>query len=133
VNPKIIQALRWLAVLPGAVAAFAVAQLAVILGSLFVTLPDFLIQLWSAWVCPVAFLYAGIHIAPKYKFVVALILTTLLTGMMFVIVFLVLAGSYTPRDVNKWWFLFTCLAGIVAPIWMCASLHHEDEDGVLSE
>lgn len=118
--------------MPGAILALALAQVAIILGSLFAPLPDFLVQLWGAWVCPAAFLYVGIYIAPKHKFVVALVLTTLLTGTMFVIVFLVLTGAYTP-DANKWWFLFTCVAGVVAPIWMCAALHHDDAEGLLSE
>ena len=129
---QFIQALRWVAILPGAVAAFLMAQVAVIIGNLFWPLPDFLVQLWSAWVCPICFVIAGVYIAPKFKFVVALILTTLMTGIMFITVFLVLTGAYVPGNVNKWWFLFTCVAGIVAPIWICASLHRDDE-GLLSE
>jgi len=52
---------------------------------------------------------------------------------MFVIIFLVLSGMYTPRNVNKWLFLITCAAGIIAPIWTCVSLHHKDPEGLLGE
>jgi hypothetical protein len=76
----------------------------------------------------VAFVYAGIYIAPSFKFVVALVLTTLLTGVMSVTIFLAFTGAYTPSYVNKWWFLFTCVAGLIAPIWVCVSLHHGDDD-----
>ena len=107
---------------------FLLAQVAVIIA----LLPDFLAQLWSAWVCPIAFVLAGVYIAPKFKFVVALILTTLMTGMMFVTVFWVLASGHVPGDINKWWFLFTCIAGTVAPVWICVKLHR-DEEGLLSE
>ena len=128
---QIIEAPRWVAILPGAIIAFAVAQIAVVIGSLFAPVPDFdsIVEQLSV---PVCFVYAGVYIAPRLKFVVALVLTTLLTGIMFVIVFLVLTGAYVPSYINKWWFLFTCVAGIVAPIWICNSLHH-DEEGVLSD
>jgi len=96
-------------------------------------LPDFLWQFWGAVVCPVAALNAAIVIAPRHKFAVALTITTLLTGTMFIVVFLVLIGWYTPSYVNKWWFLATCIAGIVAPIWTCISLHHEDPEGLLEQ
>src|SRR5438876_12049912 len=111
---QIIQALRWIAVLPGAIIGFVLAQLAVIVGSLFMPMPDFLAQLWSAWVCPIAFVLAGVYIAPKFKFVVARIPTTLITGLMFVTVFWVFASGHVPGDLNNWWFLFTCIAGTVA-------------------
>ena len=129
---QIVQALRWIAVLPGAIVAFLIAQVAVIVGSFFMPLPDFLAQLWSAWVCPIAFILAGVYIAPKFKFVVALILTALMTGMIFVTIFIVLSSGHVPGNANKWLFLFTCIAGLVAPIWVCAKLHH-DEEGLLSE
>src|SRR5947199_10330209 len=102
---QIIQALRWIAVLPGAIIGFVLAQLAVIVGSLF--MPDFLAQLWSAWVCPIAFILAGVYIAPRFKFVVALILTALMTAMMSITIFLVLSSGHVPGNANKWWFLFT--------------------------
>ena len=35
----------------------------------------------GAWVCAIAFVVAGVYIAPRFKFVVALVLTTLLTGI----------------------------------------------------
>jgi hypothetical protein len=130
---SVVNVLRWIAVLPGAIAAFLFAQVALLIASLFMWLPDFVWQLWATVVCPVAALNAAIVIAPKYKFAVALAITTLLTGTMFIIAFLVLAGSYTPSQANKWWFLATCVAGIVAPIWMCVKLHHDDEEGLLLE
>jgi hypothetical protein len=125
--------LRWIAVLPGAIAAFLVAQVAVLIAGLFVSLPDVVWQFWSAVVCPIAALNAAIVIAPKFKFAVALAITTLLTGTMFVIIFMVLSGFYRPGSVNKWWFLITCAAGIIAPIWTCISLHHGDPEGLLGE
>jgi len=38
---QIIEAPRWVAILPGAIIAFAVAQIAVVIGSLFAPVPDF--------------------------------------------------------------------------------------------
>jgi hypothetical protein len=131
VRDQIIQSLRWIAVLPAAIAGFAVAQITVLIGGLFV--PDFLCQLWSAWVCPIGFVLAGVFVAPKFKFVVALILTTLMTAMMSVTIFLVLSSGRVPLNGNKWWFLFTCVASLVAPIWFCAKLHRDDDEGLLSE
>ena len=56
---QVIQAFRWIAVLPGAVIAFAIAQILVILGGLFT--PDFFVQLAGAWACPIAFVIAGVY------------------------------------------------------------------------
>jgi hypothetical protein len=127
-----VNALRWIAVLPGAIVAFAIAQVAVLIGSwLSPWLPDALVQLLGAVVCPISALNAAIVIAPKFKFAVALSITSLMTGSMFVIVFLVVSETYAPSYVNKWWFLFSCGAGIVAPIWTCISLHHHDSEGLL--
>lgn len=114
-----MNALRWIAVLPAAFAAFALAQVIVIIGILIAPLPDELVELWGAIVRPIGALYAAIAIAPKFKFAVALSITTLMTGIMFIIVFLVLSGSYIPGDANKWWFSFTCVAGIIVPILIC--------------
>jgi hypothetical protein len=125
---QIIQALRWIAVLPGAIIGFVLAQLAVIV----MLMPDFLGQLWSAWVCPIAFILAGVYIAPKFKFVVALILTALMIAMMSITIFFALLSGDIPGNANKWWFLVTCIAGLVAPIWVCAKLHR-DEEGLLSD
>ena len=128
---QVIQAFRWIAVLPGAIIAFAIAQILVILGGLFT--PDFVVQLAGAWACPIAFVTAGVFIAPKFKFVVALILTALMVAMMSVTIFWALYTQHVPGDVNKWWYFFTCIVGLVAPIWFCAKLHHDDEEGLLSE
>lgn len=111
--------LRWIAVLPGAFAAFVLTQVIVLTGSLLAPLLDVLIELWGAFVCPISALYAAIAIAPKFKFAVALSVTTLMTGIMFMIVRLVLTEAYVPGDVNKWWFLSTCVAGIIVPICIC--------------
>jgi hypothetical protein len=48
---QVIQAFRWIAVLPGAIIAFAIAQILVLLGGLFT--PDFFVQLAGAWACPI--------------------------------------------------------------------------------
>ena len=111
--------LRWIAVLPAAFAAFALTHAVVIIGSLFAPLPDVLVELWGAFVRPIGALYVAIAIAPKFKFAVALSVTTLMAAIMFIIVGLVLTGAYLPGDVNKWWFLFTCVAGIIVPICIC--------------
>ena len=110
--------LRWIAVLPGAFGAFVLTQVIVLIGSQLTPL-DMLIELWGAFVCPISALYAAIAIAPKFKFAVALLVTTLITGTMFMIVCLVLTGAYVPGDVDKWWFLFTCGVGVMVPICIC--------------
>ena len=111
--------LRWIAVLPGAIAAFALTQVIVVIGTLLAPLLDVLIELWGAFVCPINALYAAIVIAPKCKFAVAFSVTTLMTGLVFMTFCLVLTGAYVPGKVDKWWFLFMCAAGIIVPICLC--------------
>jgi len=113
-----VTTLRWIAVLPGAFAAFISTQVIVLIESLLTPL-DMLIELWGAFVCPISALYSAIAIAPKFKFAVALSVTTLITGIMFMIACLVLTGAYVPGDANKWWFLFTCGVGVIVPICIC--------------
>jgi hypothetical protein len=119
------QILRWIAVLPGAIVCAAVAQVIAVIGGLFT--PDWMAQAWSSWTVPVAFVIGGAYIAPKFKFVVALVLTIVVTGLTFLLAFLVLTNAIAPSNTNKWWFLVTSLIGIVGPIWACVSLHNEPE------
>jgi hypothetical protein len=113
-----VATLRWIAVLPGAFAAFVLTQAIVLIGSLLTPL-DVLLELWGAFVCPINALYAAIALAPKFKFAVALSTTALMTAITFMIVCSVLIGAYVPGDVNKCWFLFRCGAGVIVPICMC--------------
>jgi hypothetical protein len=70
-------ALRWIAVMPAAVAAYIVAQIIWV----FTPLPDVLVQIGSSWGCPVAFILAGVYTAPSHKWLVGLLLSILLVGV----------------------------------------------------
>ena len=127
---QIIQLLRWIAVLPAAILTAVVVQLVAAIGGIFVA--DWLSQAWSRWIVPAALVVGGVYTAPKFKFVVALILTVLVASLEFLMGFLVLTDALNPpAGVSKWWFIVNAVIGIAAPIYICASLHH-DPDSWLS-
>jgi hypothetical protein len=126
-----VNALRWIAILPAAILAGVVAQVLAVIGGIFV--PDWIAQASSSWIVPGAFVIGGVYTAPKFKFVVALILTVLVASLEFLMGFLVLTDAMQPPSgISKWWFIVNAVIGIAAPIYICASLHH-DPDSLLSE
>ena len=100
-----VQILRWIAVLPGAILCAALAQVTAVIGGLFTS--DWMAQAWSSWILPVTFVVVGAYIAPKFKFAVALVLTILVTGVTFIMAFLVLMDTIAASHINKWWLLAT--------------------------
>jgi hypothetical protein len=128
---QLIQTLRWIAILPASILAGVVAQVLPVIGGIFV--PDWIAQASSSWIVPAAFVIGGVYTAPKFKFVVALILTVLVASLEFLMGFLVLTDAMQPPSgISKWWFIVNAVVGIAAPIYICASLHH-DPDSLLSE
>jgi hypothetical protein len=126
-----VNALRWFAILPAAILAGVVAQTLAVIGEIFA--PDWIAQVFSSWIVPGAFVMGGVYIAPKFKFVVVLILTVLVASLEFLMGFLVLTNAVPPPSgISKWWFIVNVIIGIVAPVYICAFLHH-DPDSLLSE
>jgi len=68
--------LRWLLILPAAVFGLLVAQVAVILVTLF--MPDVVSRLTSAFATPLAFVILGSRVAPSYRVHVAGVLTVIM-------------------------------------------------------
>ena len=111
---KTVYWLRWVGVLPVAVAAYIVIQLIVIIGNLITGLPDFYMQLFNSIAASYCFVYAGARTAPRYPFVVAVTLTVIfaiLNSSVLTLAFIShrYSGSLT-------WLVITCTLGIVATI-----------------
>jgi FtsH-binding integral membrane protein len=124
---KTVYWLRWVGVLPAAVAAYIVIQVMVAIGNIITGLPDFYVQLFNSIVASFCFVYAGAKTAPRYSFIVALTLTiifTILNGSVLTLVFVThryYSGSLT-------WLVICCILGIVSTIAACAYFHEEDNE-----
>jgi hypothetical protein len=98
--------LRWLAVLPGAVAASIVVQFINALLNSFVL--DILMQWWNSWAGTFVLIFAGVYIAPSHKFITAIILTVLYAVF---IGAMLAAGFLSKLQSTPLWNLIVC-AGI---------------------
>jgi hypothetical protein len=76
--------LRWIAVLPAAVAAYFVVQILYALFNWF--LPDLLVQALNSWIGPISFVGAGAYTAPSHRFQVALGLSIVLSAVVISVV-----------------------------------------------
>jgi hypothetical protein len=126
---KTVYWLRWVAVLPAAVAAYFVIQFIVAIGHSIGGLPALLVdgfcQIVNSIVGPYCFVYAGARTAPRYSFVVAVTLA---------VVFAILNGSlltlaFTSHRYSRslTWLVISCILGIAATILACVYFHEQDK------
>jgi hypothetical protein len=126
----VIDALRWVAVLPAAIGAYLGIQLLVIISNSFSGLPEIVVnifcQLLNSWVAPGAFVLFGALTAPFHRFITGVVLTvlySLATGALLALRLTSEQEFSTPL----WWTVASLIIGLVACIWACVHLHHEDE------
>lgn len=108
---KLPNPLRWLLVLPVSVAAYFAVQLINILCTMAV--PDFmvgLVQLFNSWAGPIAFVLAGVAVAPRQKRIVAMILAA--TNAIVTMIFSWVTITTPPHREPTWWIVLCALAGI---------------------
>jgi hypothetical protein len=117
-------ALRWIAVVPAAVAGFGLALGVFVLG--WSADPGLHIQIASFCLCPVAFVWSGASVAPAHRFVTAITLTILLS-ITFAVLFTagVMRGSY-----GDWfgtgWTGASAILGIVCAMGMSFSIQRNE-------
>jgi hypothetical protein len=121
---KVLDCLRWLAVLPAAIGAFGAMHLVIIVGGTLGAemegrspMPDWVFQIVNSIIPPVCFVWAGMKVAPKYRRIVALVLTA---AFCIVAAGLLTYGILTdyPRY-PIWWFIVTGVVSIVSATVSC--------------
>jgi hypothetical protein len=119
-----VTALRWIAVLPAAVAAFAVVQLLIILANSITTngYADWFLQLANSFAGAYAFVFAGAHTAPKRQYMVGIVLAVLFSA--FIIGLMVLRWFIKTSD-PFWWL---ALAGVISLVALVAAVIQLKED-----
>ena len=120
--------LRWIAVLPAAIGAYLGIQVVVAIGNSFSGYSESLINMWCQLINSIAgpycFVLAGAKTAPVYRFITAVVLTTLFSLANGVLLTLVLT-SQRQFSTPLWWFVTSLIIGLVAAIGACVQLHHE--------
>jgi len=128
---KVILVIRWLAILPGSIAAFFLTQ---VLTTIVITIAylcgdylwDWLFrydqahQLVNSITGAIAFIWVGTKIAPKYRLVVAIGLTGLFSGFVILSLFVETCLRLTHYPLK--WFIIYGLVSVVAAIFTCAEV-----------
>ena len=111
----LIIALRWLAVLPAALLAFFAIQLLVILMNAMMAegYASWVLQLVNSAASSYAFIHAGTYTAPKYQFIVGVILAALMVIFMLGVVVL---RAYNQTSDPFWWIALACAISMVATL-----------------
>jgi len=114
----IIPILRWIAVLPAAVASFFGVQLLIILINSMTSASwsDRMLQLINSGASAYYFVYAGARTAPTYQFVVGIVLA-ILFGIFVVVIATV--GFFIKTTDPLWWLI---LAGVISLVAAIASV-----------
>jgi hypothetical protein len=103
--------LRWVAVLPAAVAASVAVQLLNILFGMF--FPAFVIQLWNCWIGTAVFVFAGCYTAPRFKFAVGITLSLIMAMLLGIYLFL------GPENHSWFYFLLMAAISLAALVYAC--------------
>jgi hypothetical protein len=110
-----MNALRWIAVLPAAILGSLIVQTINALLGYFV--PDVLMQIWNSWSGFLAFVLAGFYVAPKNKFITALVLTVLYS--VFIGAFLVLGLNPRYHGTPAWLLIVCGVLSLVGATMSC--------------
>ena len=127
---------RWILVLPAAIVGYVAVQFFVAIGNSVGPGPEWLTDYWCQFVNSIAgpccFVWVGVRIAPRYSFIVSVVLTVLFSIVTAVLVTMaIMIGRHSPP---VWWLITSTVLGIIATIYMCAHFHQEDKakTGLLS-
>lgn len=120
----IVTVLRWIAVLPAAVAAYCAIQLAIILmnATMREGHAEWFLQLINSFASAYAFVAVGSFTAPRYQYTVGIILGVTLVVAMTVLLYL----AYWIETTEPWWWL--ALASIISIAGVVAALSQLRED-----
>jgi len=108
-------ALRWIAVLPAAVAAYFVIQLVIILmdATMAERHAEWFLQLINSGASSYAFVFAGAYTAPKHQFIVSIILATIFVVSM---IGLLTLRIFVETSDPLWWLALAGVISIIAAI-----------------
>ncbi len=111
--------LRWIGVLPAAVAAYAAVLAATVLGQ-FAVGGVYFWQLLSATCAPIAFVYAGSSTAPTHRLSTAITLAVIHAMVLAALFGFVVHGSssFSSRS-SLWWDSIRAAIGVVMTIGAC--------------
>jgi F0F1-type ATP synthase assembly protein I len=110
-----IAIVRWILVLPAAIAAsFLVQIINAILGYF---IPDVAIQWWNSWAGTFVFILAGCYVAPRYKFIVSIALAVLVG--MFIGIAIVQGSEGFYKDTPFWNLIVCCVITFVGAVMSC--------------
>lgn len=120
--------MRWIAVLPAAVLAYFLIQLAVGLSS-YLRMGegvDYWAQFINSIAGPYCLVWCGTKVAPSYKFETAMTLVVLhaIAGALLVTLLVVYQAASTG---TIWWGIITGVIGIAASMVACLQFRYSDE------
>jgi uncharacterized membrane protein HdeD (DUF308 family) len=123
---------RWLLVLPGAIVAYILVVIPLAIATdaidwLPETARNYLSQILHSAFGPWAFVYLGARIAPRHRFITALVLTILQALFLAITLTLGVALGYTKAMRSPMWYLVACgVIGVIASIAASVSFHKEE-------
>jgi hypothetical protein len=113
-------ALRWIAVLPGAFLAMLVVNTINWFTAEYV-LPDTLDQIGKAWFGSIAFVMAAGYIAPKGKFITSVVVASAYSAIGIFAVILAIANHVQSHPI--WLEILTTIVCVFAAVVGCAVIH----------
>jgi hypothetical protein len=105
---RLKQILRWVAVLPAALLAFIAVAFAIHWMALWAS-AETLERFGDAFFAPFTLIYVGTHVAPRFKFIVGIVLTLLNAYISALIVSLLYPAAPHGRTIEDSWFRITLL------------------------
>jgi hypothetical protein len=125
-------ALRWIAVLPAAIAAYAVLQVYVIVLELLLAVPESAMQVINQFIasalCAYYFVFVGARVAPNARPVVAIVLAVLVSALNLLVAFVLVAKIMSDTTEPLWLTILELLCGVAAAVFACVRVaQHLDE------
>lgn len=118
------ECLRWGAILPAAIGAFWGIELIFILGGTLgaemegrAPMPNWVFQLFNSIISPIAFVWAGAKVAPKYRSIVAICLTVLISAFIASVTSIAILKGV--RSYPLWWVIVTSVVSIISATVYC--------------
>lgn len=120
----IVTMLRWVAVLPAALAAYFAIQLLIILGDAIMAErhAEWFLQLVNSFASAYAFVFAGAHTAPRYQFTVGIVLAIIFAAFLIAL----LSLGYFIKTTDPFWWL--ALAGVISLAGVVAAISQLRDD-----
>jgi hypothetical protein len=130
--PKFIEWLRWILVIPGAIASyFAIQVLVAICSYLFgLIVPvlgnDMASQFINTILGTIFFVLVGAKIAPKHSFIVAICLTVAYATIQITVISIGILALVKTTD-SLWWIVVTSLVSVGTAVACCLFLRNQSE------